>query len=103
MKKKWSVKKQDGVWKVFDKAQRLRFSCDTHFMALSFALMQGEKKTAPTAHYSFGADHLPGAKWEDVMRYILDQNNNIKQLDDGSLDHLFPDTPKRSDEEDDEQ
>lgn len=39
---KWKVRKRDGVWLVFDHGGTIRFACDNHRMALSFAFMKGK-------------------------------------------------------------
>lgn len=40
---KWVVRKRDGVWVVLDGARKLRYASSEHRMALSFALMRGQK------------------------------------------------------------
>lgn len=73
--KKWTVRKRDGVWVVLDRAGKLRYATDQHFMALSFALMQGERQLVP--YVTFTADDI-GKSWNEILKEI---NNVFKHFD----------------------
>lgn len=75
MSKRWQVRKRDGVWVVLDRAGKLRYSCDNHFMALSFALMQPAK---PMPFVTFTAADL-GQSWNEIMRQIWDKRNEDEE------------------------
>lgn len=73
--RKWKVRKRDGTWWVLDGRGRLRYSCGDHLMALSFALMQGERKLVP--YVTFTADDI-GKSWNEILKEI---NNVFKHFE----------------------
>ena len=94
--KKWTVRKRDGVWVVLDRAGKLRYATDQHFMALTFALMADKPKpkvipgqfitdpipyidhpypTHLTAHYVIQPKDLGFETWEQAINYTLNQTD----------------------------
>lgn len=51
--KRWSVRKRDGVWQVFDHRGKLRYAAADWGMAVSFALLCGKPLPDPWADGSF--------------------------------------------------
>ena len=69
---KWRVKKRDGVRLVLDASGRIRHSCDNHFSALTFALLKGERKPAP----SYLATYWDTTPWSDILRQVFEQKRD---------------------------
>ena len=76
--KRWSVRKRDGVWVVFDHRGKLRYTAASWRMAVTFALMCGQPLPppgyGPWETYLGGVDHRhPALNWPELYRKLREK------------------------------
>lgn len=82
MTRKWKVWKRDGAWWVLDNRGRLRYSSGDHTMALSFALMQSERRPVPYITFNSSDMDVIGGSWHDFMKRIWEKQQRQYDEDD---------------------
>ena len=73
--KRWSVRKRDGVWVVFDHRGKLRYTAASWRMAVTFALMCGQPLPPPGygPWETHSGDSDPLLKWAELYRKLREK------------------------------
>ena len=69
---RWKVRKRDGVWVVLDRAGKLRYACNQHRMALSFALIQPKTKSRL---WILEPKDMGFETWQEAVEQALNQTD----------------------------